>query len=119
MTNLEIAIDFTTMLKEGKHIEAAAKYNAPEIESFEAMEGAMAYVKGTAALKAKSDWWYNNHEIHSSIAHGPFVNSNIFIVNFDLEVTSKLDGKRHKMSEAGIYTIENGKIISERFCYLN
>jgi limonene-1,2-epoxide hydrolase len=118
MTNLEIATDFTTMLKANKHIEAAAKYNSVDIESFEAMSGPMAHIKGAEAVKAKGEWWVNNHEIHSVEVEGPFANDNIFVVRFKMDVTSKMDNKRMQMDEVGIYTIENGKIVSERFCYL-
>ena len=106
------------MLKNHKDSEAAAKYNSPNIESFEAMEGEMAYVKGAAAVKAKSDWWLDNHEVHSVKVEGPYPNGNIFVVKFEMDVTYKPANQRIQMSEVGIYTIENGKIVSERFCYL-
>ncbi len=42
MTSLstrELAEAFTTMLKENRHEEAAARFNSPDIVSIEAMEG--------------------------------------------------------------------------------
>lgn len=117
MTSAEIAKTFTDMLKAGQHDEAAARFNAPDIVSIEAMDGPMARVQGAEAVKAKSEWWYANHDVHSAEAAGPFVNGDQFVVRFSLDVTQKASGQRIKMDEAGLYTIRNGKIIEERFFY--
>ena len=34
-----------------------------------------------------------------------------------MDVTPKASGKRMKMDEIGVYTVEKGKIVSERFYY--
>ncbi|MBY0610909.1 MAG: nuclear transport factor 2 family protein [Beijerinckiaceae bacterium] len=115
MTNMEVAQDFAAMLKRGDHIEAGDKYNADDIVSIEAMDGPMAMVKGKAALKGKSDWWYANHEIHSAVSNGPFVNGDSFAMHFAIDVTMKASGQRMQMEEIGIYKIANGKIVEERF----
>ena len=39
MTTSELAKDFTDLLKQNNHEGAAAKYNADDIVSYEAMEG--------------------------------------------------------------------------------
>jgi hypothetical protein len=117
MTTAELAKAFTDMLKAGEHTEAAAMFNAPDIVSIEAMDGPMARVQGTAAVKAKSDWWYGAHDIHSASAAGPFVNGAQFVVRFNLDVTAKETGQRMQMEEAGLYTVKDGKIVEERFFY--
>lgn len=117
MTTAEVAKAFTRMLIAGDHHGAAATFNSPDIVSMEAMDGPMSCVQGTAAVKAKSDWWENNHEVHSAKAEGPHVNGNQFIVIFEMDVTEKASGKRMQMKESGLYTVENGKIIEERFFY--
>jgi ketosteroid isomerase-like protein len=117
MTTAELAKAFTDMLKTGRHEEAAATFNAPDIVSREAMDGPMARIQGTAAVKAKSDWWYANHEVHSAEANGPYVNGDQFIVRFDIDVTPKESGQRMQMSEAGLYTVKDGKIAEEAFFY--
>jgi len=38
-------------------------------------------------------------------------------VNFYVDVTVKESGERRKMNEFGLYTVENGKIVEERFFY--
>lgn len=117
MTPTEVANAFTAMLKSGDHHGAAAKFNSHDIVSIEAMEGPMARVEGTAAVQAKSEWWYNAHEIHSAAAEGPHVNGNQFIVTFEMDVTEKATGKRVQMKESGLYTVKGDKIVEERFFY--
>jgi SnoaL-like domain len=117
MTTAELAKTFTDMLKAGQHHEAAARFNAPDIVSIEAMDGPMARVQGTAALKAKSDWWYGAHEVHSAKATGPFVNGDQFVVYFDVDVTMKQTGQRIQMQEIGLYTVKEGKVVEEKFMY--
>jgi ketosteroid isomerase-like protein len=117
MTNTETAKAFTDMLKTGDHEGAAKKFNAPDIISLEAMDGPMARVEGTAAVKAKSDWWYGAHEIHSATAEGPYVNGDQFSVIFNMDVTVKETGQRMQMQEVGLYTLKDGKIVEEKFLY--
>jgi ketosteroid isomerase-like protein len=47
-----------------------------------------------------------------------YVNGDEFVVRFTMDVTPKATGKRMKMDEVGVYTVKNGKIVAERFCYL-
>jgi ketosteroid isomerase-like protein len=116
-TTAGIAAIFTAMLKEGRHEEAAARFNSPDIVSIEAMEGPMARIQGTAAVKAKSDWWYGAHEIHSATAEGPYVNGDQFSVIFAMDITQRDNGQRMQMQEVGLYTVKDGQIIEERFFY--
>lgn len=117
MTTKETAEAFTALLKAGDHEAAAEKFNAADIVSYEAMEGPMAVCKGRDAVKAKSDWWYANHEVHSVTSEGPFVNGDQFAVRFAMDVTTKETGQRMQMAEIGLYTVKNGKIAEERFYY--
>jgi ketosteroid isomerase-like protein len=117
MTSAETAKAFTEMLKSGDHHAAAEKFNAPDIVSIEAMDGPMSRVQGTAAVKAKSDWWYNAHEVHSASAEGPYVNGDQFAVYFAMDITAKETGQRMQMQEVGLYTIKDGKIVEEKFLY--
>lgn len=117
MTTADVAKAFTDMLKANDHLGAAARFNAPDIVSIEAMEGPMARIQGTEALKAKSDWWYGAHEMHGGTVTGPFVNGDQFIVRFDIDVTVRETGQRVQMAEAGLYTVRDGRIVEERFYY--
>ncbi len=113
----EIAKEFTDLLKSGQHQEAAARFNAPDCVSVEAMDGPMARIQGAEAIKAKAEWWYANHEVHAAQSFGPYVNGDQFIVRFTLDVTPKATGQRMQMEEAGLYTVRDGKIVEERFFY--
>ncbi len=113
----EVAHVFTAMLKAGDHAGAAEKFNAADIVSLEAMDGPMARIQGTAALKAKSDWWYANHDIHSLLTEGPYTNGNQFAVTFVVDLTAKASGQRMNMREIGLYTVSGNKIVTEQFFY--
>ena len=116
MTTHEIAAAFTTLCKEGKFDEAGKQFWSDGVVSLEAMEGDMARVQGRAGVEAKGAWWYANHEIHSMKVEGPYVHGNQFIVRFTMEVTPK-GGARMAMDEMGTYTVQDGKIVEERFFY--
>ena len=117
MTTEQIAKDFVALLKEGKHEEAAKTYNADDIVSYENMEGPMQVCRGKDAVKQKGDWWVTNHEIDEFTTEGPYLNGNQFAVDFYFDVTAKESGERRKMKEVGLYTVDNGKIVEERFFY--
>jgi ketosteroid isomerase-like protein len=117
MTTAELAKDFTELLKQGNDEAAAAKYNADDIVSYEAMEGPMAVCHGKEAIKQKGDWWRDNHEVHGGSVEGPFVNGDQFAVRFKYDITPKATGERVVVDEVGVYTVKGGKISEERFFY--
>ena len=117
MTAQETAEAFAALLKANDHQGAAERFNAEGIVSHEAMDGPFATCRGRAAVKAKSDWWYANHEVHEAVSEGPLVNGNLFLMKFRIDVTPKASGQRMQMEEYGLYTVADGKIIEERFFY--
>jgi hypothetical protein len=54
-------------------------------------------------------------EVHSFTAKGPFVAHDRFVVQYDADVTEKNSKKRFQLSEIGVYTVKNGKIVREEF----
>jgi len=54
-------------------------------------------------------------EVHSFKASEPFVAHDRFVVQYDVDVTDKGSKKRMQMSEVGVYTVKNGKIVREEF----
>jgi limonene-1,2-epoxide hydrolase len=54
-------------------------------------------------------------EIHSFTANGPFVAHDRFVVQYKADVTDKNSKKRMQLSEVGVYTVKNGKIVREEF----
>jgi len=66
-------------------------------------------------VREKIDWWLNAMEVHSFNAKGPFVAHDRFVVQYDADVTEKNSKKRFQLSEVGVYTVKNGKIVREEF----
>ena len=117
MSTSEVAKDFTDLLKANDHEGAGEKYNADGIVSYEAMEGPMSICRGKDAVKEKGEWWQANHEVHGGSVEGPYVNGNQFVVRFKMDITPKETGQRVNMEEVGVYTVEDGMIVEERFFY--
>ena len=78
-------------------------------------EGEPAEKRGLEAIRGKADWWINAMEIHAFKVSGPFVAHDRFVVQYDVDVTDKESKKRFQMSEVGVYTVKNGKIVREEF----
>ncbi len=78
-----------------------------------------ARIEGVDAVKGKHDWFYGNHEVHSTKAEGPYVGhrDDQFVVRFEIDATPK-DGERMQMTEVGLYTVADGKIVQEEYLYL-
>ena len=54
-------------------------------------------------------------EVHDSKVSGPFVAGDTFVVRFDIDATDKNSKERMHMSEVGIYTVKDDKVVRERF----
>ena len=71
--------------------------------------------RGKEAVRGKIDWWVNAMQVHSFTASEPFVGHDRFVVQYDADVTEKESKQRRKISEVGVYTVKNGKIVREEF----
>jgi SnoaL-like polyketide cyclase. len=71
--------------------------------------------RGKEGVRGKIDWWVNAMQVHSFAASEPFVGHDRFVVQYDAEVTDKQSKQRRKLSEVGVYTVKNGKIVREEF----
>jgi ketosteroid isomerase-like protein len=118
MTTKEIADKVVQLCSQGKFQEAMSLYS-PDIVSMEAgaPPGQSREAKGIAAVKAKSEWWSSNHEVHSVKVEGPLVAGAHFAVTFKLDITFKPQSKRMQMEEIGVYKVADGKIVYEEFFY--
>ncbi len=120
MDTHSIAQEFTQLCKDGKFEEAGSRFWADAVVSLEPMEGPMARSEGRKAVEAKGEWWYANHEIHAVSAEGPYVHGDQFAVRFSMDVTPKVGegaGQRMQMTEVGLYTVKDGKVVEERFFF--
>lgn len=119
---LEVGKKLVALCQEGKNLEAINTLYADDIESVEVCgdENMPQVMKGIDAIRGKTQWWYDNHEVHSGSCDGPYPNGDDFICIFEMEITPKagpMAGKRFQMKEAARYTVKDGKIAREEFYY--
>jgi hypothetical protein len=88
--------------------------NTVSIEA-RANDGESPEKSGIDQVREKTDWWLQNMQVHSFKANGPFVAHDRFVVQYDADVTDKNSNERMQLSEVGVYTVKNGKIIREEF----
>lgn len=117
MSTQEVATAFTDLCKAGAFEEAGRRFWATTVRSIEPFEGPEAIADGIDAVMGKSAWWYGAHEVHSVTTDGPFVCGSQFALRFDMDVTVKATGERNAGREVAVYTVEDGKIVEERFFY--
>jgi hypothetical protein len=79
------------------------------------MDGSSPETRGINGVRGKVDWWLENMQVHSFTANGPFAAHDRFVVQYDADVTDKNSKQRRQLSEVGVYTVKNGKIIREEF----
>jgi hypothetical protein len=119
MTTQEIANRLVELCRAGKYDEVLDKLYAADAVSVEAAEmpGMGREARGLAAIRAKGEWWFANHDIHAFDITGPWPHDDRFILGFSIDVTFKPTGARSSMQEAGLYTVANGRIVREEFFY--
>lgn len=120
MSTLDIGKRYVQLCKEGKNLECLETLFAPDAVSVEAAAppgGGDRVTKGIEAVRAKGQWWYDNHIVHSGEVQGPYPHDDRFVVRFLFEVTNKPSGVRMKMDEIGLFTVVDGKITREEFFY--
>lgn len=122
MTTLEIGQELVKLSNSGQSLDAVDKHYGKDIVSIEgtASDALPQRMEGFDAVRGKSVWWLDNHEVHASSSTGPFYGhrDDQFVVFFEMDVTFKPSGERSQLSEVGIYTVTDGKITQEEFLYL-
>ncbi len=88
--------------------------NIVSVEAYSAGVGSPE-TRGKEGVRGKIDWWVNAMEVHSFKASEPFVAHDRFVVQYDADVTDKKSKERRKLSEVGVYTVKDGKIVREEF----
>lgn len=88
-------------------------------DSWVAIEGDGRVARGREEVEKKYREWMSMFRCHASNATGPFVGPDGFSVIFDVDVEGR-DGSmpRMQMREVACYTVEDGKIVREEFCFL-
>ena len=121
MSAMEIGKQLVELCNAGKDDEVVDRYYDAKIVSIEGQgsDEMPARMEGIEAIRGKHAWWYDNHEIHSTRAAGPFCGhrDDQFAVLFEMDITNKPSGQRMQMSEVALYTVAGGKIVQEEFLY--
>jgi len=117
MNTEEVAKQVVELTRKQAWKEALDTLYDKDIMSVEArtMDGSSPETRGIEGVHKKTDWWEQNMQVHSFQATGPFVAHDRFVVQYDADVTDKNSQKRFRLSEVGVYTVKNGKIIREEF----
>jgi hypothetical protein len=117
MNTEEVANKVVELTRKQAWHEAVDALYDKDIVSVEAlgMGGESPEKRGIDAVHGKADWWIENMDVHSFKVSGPFVAHDRFVVQYDVDTTDKNSKKRFQMSEVGVYTVKNGKIVREEF----
>lgn len=121
-SHIEIGSQLVALSNAGKGTDAVERFYDEKVVSIEGQgtDEMPARIEGLEAVRGKGQWWYDNHDVHSSVAMGPYAGhrDDQFVVRFNLDATFKPSGERSQMEEVGLYTVKNGKIVQEEFLYL-
>jgi len=83
---------------------------------FESVESDGKSWKGVAEVQKKHDEWGATTEMHSCEVAGPYCGPTGFSMQYTFDAESKDSSwPRMKMSEIGVYTVRDGKIVGEEF----
>jgi len=117
MNTEEVAQKVVELCRKQAWKEALDAVYAKDIVSVEAqgMGGDSPEKRGIDQVRGKTQWWIDNMEVHHVKVGGPFVAHDRFVVQYDIDVTDKNSKKRMQMSEVGVYTVKDGKIVREEF----
>jgi hypothetical protein len=117
MSTEEVAKKVVELVRKQAWHEALNTLYDKNIVSVEARtnDGSSPEKRGMEAVRGKVDWWVDAMEVHSFKANGPFVAHDRFVVQYDADVTDKGSKKRFQLSEVGVYTVKDGKIVREEF----
>jgi len=113
MNTEEVAKKVVELVRKQAWYDALDLYD-DNIVSVEADPGSQE-TKGKEGVRGKIDWWVSAMEVHSFKTGEPFVAHDRFVVQYDADVTDKKSKERRKLSEVGVYTVKNGKIVREEF----
>jgi hypothetical protein len=117
MTTAEVAKKVVELVRKQAWYEALDALYDDNVVSVEAYAGGggSPETRGKEGVRGKIDWWVNAMEVHSFKASEPFVGHDRFVVQYDADVTDKESQQRRQMTEVGVYSVKEGKIVREEF----
>ena len=110
-----IGHELVSLCRAGKYLDCVAQFYSKDIVSVEAIDSPQkpAEMRGIDAIRGKNERWVENMEIHKAEVIGPFVGEDQFAVRFEFDFTVKQSGQRMQLSEMGLYTGKDGKMVRE------
>ena len=117
MNAIEIGKRLVELTTSDRDPQALDELYADEVVSIEANadpDAEAQVFEGIEAVRGKHDWWNSVATMHDTTAEGPFaaLNEDQFVVRFFMDVT--MEGQaRSQMTEVGLFTVANGKIVRE------
>ena len=117
MNTEQVAQKVVELVRKQAWREALDTLYDKDVVSVEAQttDGSSPETRGKEGVRGKIDWWLDAMQVHSFKANGPFVAHDRFVVQYDADVTDKSSKQRRQLSEVGVYTVKNGKIVREEF----
>lgn len=115
----EVANGLVALCREGNFLGAVERFYAPDVHSVEpsATPHVPAELIGIELVRAKNHWWIQSYEVHHYCVTGPFIGDGHFAVHFAYDVTARATGRRSRMTEMALYTVENDRVTREEFFY--
>ncbi len=113
-TPAEIGAKICAAFNAGNGDEVAQSFWSDDIQSIEGMGKSY---NGRASVLAKGRQWMAENEVLGASAEGPYVGATGFALKFTMDVKNKASGQTSRMTEIGVYTVRNGKIVCEEFMY--
>ena len=110
----EIAAEVVKLIREGKNKQVKDTFYADNIVS---IEGNGYTLTGIDAVMQKSiDWVGQVSEVHSASVSEPLVAADHFALQMSMDISFK-NGDRAVMDEIAVYTVDDGKIVSEQYFF--
>ncbi|MDQ3546418.1 MAG: nuclear transport factor 2 family protein [Verrucomicrobiota bacterium] len=116
MTTSEVGKKVVELVRKQAWREAIDTLYGDDVVSVEArgMDGEPEK-RGIDAVRAKTEWWIETMQVDDLKVTGPYVAHDRFVVLYEMEFGEKSSKDRIRMSEAGVYTVKDGKIVREEF----
>ena len=116
MNAIEVGQRLIALTTADKDPQALDELYADNVVSIEAdgSDGTPDIFEGIQAVRDKHAWWNSVATMHEVTAEGPYgaAADNQLAIKFGMDVTMQDQG-RMQMTEIGIFTVENGKIVRE------
>ena len=113
-TPLEIGTAVVAHLNAGEDDAPIWKrFWSPSVVSVEGGAG-MAW-HGRAAMEAKCSAWLAQNVVLGCRAEGPYVGCSGFAIRMTIDAEDVASGTRCSMTEVGVYTVQDGKVVREEF----